>query len=164
MELKDEEIMKALECCSTKQLSKCLECKITKNGCAEFLASQALDLINRQQVEIEKLKWEKDHFEFKVDDLNGKLEKFKEYRDIKNGAYEREIEKLRAENERLNGNLFTISNACMQRRNEAIKEFAERLKMKAYRDNGLNGFLRSMVIDVNDIDNLLAEMVGGENA
>lgn len=74
------------------------------------------------------------------------------------------IDKQQAEIERLNGNLFTISNACMQRRNEAIKEFAERLKMKAYLDNGLNGFLRSMVIDVNEIDNLLKEMVGEQNA
>lgn len=46
----------------------------------------------------------------------------------------------------------------------AIEEFTERLKAKAYLDNGLNGFLRSMVIDVNDIDNLLIEKVGGENA
>ena len=53
--MSDEDIKKSLECCSTKLLSKCLECKITKNGCAEFLASQALALINRQQERIEEL-------------------------------------------------------------------------------------------------------------
>lgn len=37
------------------------------------------------------------------------------------------INRQQAEIERLNGNLFTISNACKQRRNEAIKEFADRL-------------------------------------
>lgn len=47
---------------------------------------------------------------------------------------------------------------------DGAKELAEKLKAKAYLDNGLNGFLRSMVIDVNDLDNLLAEMEGEENA
>lgn len=63
------------------------------------------------------------------------------------------INRQQAEIERLNGNLFTISNACMQRRNEAIKEFAERLKAKVD-PNWDNS------VDVEDIDNLLAEMVG----
>lgn len=75
------------------------------------------------------------------------------------------INRQQAEIERLNGNLFTISNACMQRRNEAIKEFAEKLKStyrikERYCDN------TKFVIRTfrNSIDSLLAEMVGEQNA
>lgn len=113
---------------------------------------EVLNLTNRQQSEIgllrtviEKLKWEKDHLKFKVDDLNGKLEKFKEYRDIKNRAYEREIERLQAE--------------IKQAKSEAIKEFAERLKKEAVTKCDWDN-----CVDVEDIDRLVAEMVGGKNA
>ena len=110
---------------------------------------EVLNLTNRQQSEIgllrtviEKLKWEKDHLKFKVDDLNGKLEKFKEYRDIKNRAYEREIERLQAE--------------IKQAKSEAIKEFAAKLKC------GVS--ITSGVITCADIDDLLAKMAGEQNA
>ena len=53
--MNDEKIKKALECCSSKLLSKCVDCEISKNGCQEYLASQALNLINRQQERIEEL-------------------------------------------------------------------------------------------------------------
>ena len=65
------------------------------------------------------------------------------------------LNRQQAEIERLNGNLFTISNACMQRRNEAIKEFAAKLKC------GVS--ITSGVITCADIDSLLAEMVGEQN-
>lgn len=73
------------------------------------------------------------------------------------------INRQQAEIERLNGNLFTISNACMQRRNEAIKEFAERLKAKFYTWQDKNGNWIKY-IPLGDIDNLLTEMVGERNA
>lgn len=72
-----------------------------------------------------------------------------------------------AEIERLNGNLFTISNACMQRRNEAIKEFAERLK--DYVKTQCNPYGKPIfdydtsIKILKYIESLLAEMVGEDD-
>jgi hypothetical protein len=57
--LTPEEIKKALECCS-KPYNLCDECPISNDikddcKCGENLAKNALDLINRQQAEIERL-------------------------------------------------------------------------------------------------------------
>ena len=53
--MSDEEITKALECCGDPY-SVCAECPIKDDhGCNEKLANYALDIINRQQAEIEKL-------------------------------------------------------------------------------------------------------------
>ena len=54
----DNEIIKALECCGNPY-SICAECPIKDDhGCNEQLAKYALDIINRQQAEIERLKIE----------------------------------------------------------------------------------------------------------
>ena len=51
----DNEIIKALECCGNPY-SICAECPIKDDhGCNEQLAKYALDIINRQQTEIERL-------------------------------------------------------------------------------------------------------------
>lgn len=51
-----EEIIKALECCGNPY-SICAECPIKDDhGCNEQLAKYALDIINRQQMEIDRLK------------------------------------------------------------------------------------------------------------
>ena len=107
--MSDEDIKKALECCVSTD--DCKKCPLGgTHQCYPTLEKNALDLIYRQQAEIE----------------------------------------------RLNGNLFTISNACMQRRNEAIKEFAAKLKC------GVS--ITSGVITCADIDDLLAKMAGEQNA
>lgn len=109
--MNDEAIKKALVCCL---VDDCMSCPIIRfHDCRTMLKNETISLLNRQQAGIEKLRWEKDHFEFKVDDLNGKLEKFKEYIDIKNGADERKIERLQAE--------------IKQAKTEARKEFAAEL-------------------------------------
>ena len=54
----DNEIIKALECCGG---SNCHECPI--EGCTDDIFGNALDLINRQKAEIERLKK-------KIDGLN----------------------------------------------------------------------------------------------
>ena len=53
----DNEIIKALECCNGWD-GRCLNCPLNREGtnCKEKLNSYALDLINRQKLEIEKLK------------------------------------------------------------------------------------------------------------
>lgn len=173
--MSDEEIKKCLECCISLS---CEGCPLKNNhGCLTISDENALALINRQQAEIERLKWEKDHFEFKVDDLNGKLEKFKEYRDIKNGAYEREIEKLQAviddlkheirnlecEKGQLEG---TIDFLVAEAKSEAIKEFAEKLINKLDATHDMVNLNQKIVVTdtINMVKRLEKEMVGGENA
>ena len=54
----DNEIIKALECCQIKKVNECAKCpylpKISRD-CERFLVTDALDLINRQKAEIERL-------------------------------------------------------------------------------------------------------------
>ena len=62
--MSDNDITKALECCGKGDFRNCQECKYlyieveeTEN-CNDVLARDALDLITRQQAEIERLKCE----------------------------------------------------------------------------------------------------------
>ena len=52
----DNEIIKALECCNGWD-GRCLNCPLNREGtnCKEKLNSYALDLINRQKAEVERL-------------------------------------------------------------------------------------------------------------
>lgn len=115
--MNDEEIKKCLEYCVAK--GQCKKCPLDKELlCFPVLEKNALDLINRQQAEIE----------------------------------------------RLNGNLFTISNACMQRRNEAIKEFAERLRLRVIKTRFDAMYGAVIEISNDTITELVKEMAGGEDA
>ena len=56
--LTPEEIKKALECCKPGNDEGCLNCPLANVSlpeCAEILSKEALNLINRQQAEIERL-------------------------------------------------------------------------------------------------------------
>ena len=54
-ELKDEEIIKALECCVDYE-TPCKECPLRKKrNCIDDVKKNVLDLINRQKAEIERL-------------------------------------------------------------------------------------------------------------
>lgn len=65
----DKEIIKALECHAEESLDTCSLCPLLNiEGCAYEAAEYALDLINRQQAEIERLKAFKSYF----DELYGK--------------------------------------------------------------------------------------------
>jgi hypothetical protein len=56
MNLTDNEIIKALECCNEMKASECSECPLLTVDCSEYdLYKLALDLINRQKAEIERL-------------------------------------------------------------------------------------------------------------
>ena len=61
----DNEIIKALECCSKNPLN-CRECgykgRCNRIDCYDYLKRDALDLINRQQSEIERLQTENNQF------------------------------------------------------------------------------------------------------
>ena len=58
----DNEIIKALECCATDKMDDCFQCpydnivyKPGNGGCVNRCRKDALDLINRQKAEIERL-------------------------------------------------------------------------------------------------------------
>ena len=55
MNLTDNEIIKALECCCGTAHDSCRDCPYDDIGCEDKLEKDALDLINRQKAEIERL-------------------------------------------------------------------------------------------------------------
>jgi hypothetical protein len=133
----DNEIIKAMECCSCNSVDDCDDCPRfdvddkTTVDCMCCLMREALDLINRQKAEIERL--QKD-----INVVNNV---------IKNTFL------LKADK---NNDPFAEIKA------EAIKEFAERLKEKKFELNDQNEDI-FYAVEVSDIDNLVKEMVGDIN-
>ena len=150
----DKEIIEALECCGDPY-DICANCPIPNDikddcRCCEHLANNALDLINRQQAEIERLTAVKGH----IDTL---IHRGIEYPTAE--AYEKAFQKALE-------HLYDNVNA----KSEAIKEFAERLKNEIISDtaygcdsNQHSGYY-DYTIKIGDIpeyiDNLVKEMVG----
>lgn len=133
----DEEITKALQCCS-EPCAECDECPLYCIGanCSSFeLQRYALDLINRQKAEIEKLKSKNEILSYNAD--NAFQEGLNECREL----FEPEI------------------------KFEAYKEFAERIKMSIKANvvetlcNDVKGVYNAEYV-LDDIDNLLKEIVG----
>ena len=116
----DNEIIKALEYCK---------------DCSANLNVEIIDLITRQQSEIERLK------------------------ECPKCVYEYDAEIMEYCVQGPCPNFKTVE----QIKAEAYKEFAERLKEHAYLDNGITGF-QDMVVDLSDIENIADEMVGEDNA
>ena len=113
----DNEIINALAiCCGVNNLG-CRECPLHSfysANCVKSIINKALDLINRQKAEIER--------------LQGTVEMYEEER-----KYHFEMSK--------------------QKVAEAYKEFAERLKEKAYRNN----YCQDVVLS-EEINNLVKEL------
>ena len=99
----DNEIIKTLECCTTKGV-KCSDCpafkKVDRSDCKKYFRG-AIDLINRQQAEIERYEREN----------NSKFDKWKLLDDRTKQRY---------------AELYEEAKSAVK--SEAIKEFAERLK------------------------------------
>lgn len=178
----DKEILKGLECCAIKH--DCNECpyKVEKCELLNSILSDALDLINRQQAEIEKL--QSMNRDLKVDTFNIE-EQLKDvteeficqqtvYNDLSNIIKEKnaEIDRLKNENEILSLNADNAFQDGMNEaqdlyaeqvkaevKSEAIKEYKEKLKEHAYLDSGITGY-QAMVVDLSDIENIADEMVG----
>ena len=135
----DSEIIKALEMCSSENEAACRNCpqyvKCT-SGCIAELMKFALDLIKRQQAEIDRLTVE-------LQAMRGAA-----------NSYKAEVERLKKETEQFAnvGKLYSEVKA------EAIKEFAERLK--ANRPH-LNTGEQVFYIRPEAVDDLVKEMIGG---
>lgn len=115
MEYTDKEIIKALECCTNYEKQEdCIGCPIRSECNPNVLEKYALDLINRQKAIIEKSE-KVEHFADKtIETANAEIERL-----------EKELLKCKLEKEMLYQTVEEIKS-------EAIKEFAEMLKEKAY--------------------------------
>ena len=150
----DEQIIKALECCIKHDCDEC--CLIDYSNDADVCQTkhmkETLDLINRQQAEIEKLSVE-------LVGMRGSCNSYKMHYD--NAKIE--IESLKADkiiaerHEKDARELYKdVVIQLKTAKSEAIKEFAERLKEHLKGNGGL-----FCVTTMNaKIDNLVKEMVG----
>ena len=123
----DKDIISSLEVIATT--CNCNECKIRSGkwgtcNCSETTANAALDLINRQKAEIERLR-----------------------------------------GSTIVNNIMESQRIKREAKAEAVKEFAEKLKLHSYimSDESQTGIINSYsVVTVNQIDNILKELVGNE--
>lgn len=126
----DNEIIKCLQICSTYG-GKCTACpayvKVDRSKCKQVLVG-ALDIINRQQAEIERLK------------------------ECPKCVYEYDGEMTEYCSQSPCPNFKTVEEI----KSEAVKEFAERLKEKAYQFPCAIGV--EYAVTIRAIDDLLKEM------
>ena len=164
----DNEIIKALECCSKNE--PCNICSYDKKEKDEFvccskLMLDAFDLINRQKAEIERFKNRQKPTGasgYKIE--NGKVVFFTNMLGGCKVIKENLEEVVKTLNELLqecySKDEIAFALKCKTEelktaKAEAIKEFAERLKETSTRDAGVWWVMEE------DIDNLAKEMVGG---
>ena len=134
-EMSEKNIIKALQICTSQHLGCEDGCPYREVGvreCEWALQTDSLKLIKHQQAEIERMS--QPVFIMETTEMT-----------------DEEIKRLRNKPA-----MLTIKPSDDTIRNEAITEFAERLKEKA--DRGF--FLEHSYVDVEDIDNTLKEMVG----
>lgn len=133
----DNEIIKAMQCVIGNEVL-CSECTYQKvlpfPSCRMMCAKNALDLINRQKAEIERLQKKANTPFAKITFDRDKLQEIVD-------EYVKNIE-------------IDINMA----KSEAIKEFAERLKEKCYEDFQETYEMLSPYVTDDDIDNLVKEM------
>ena len=136
--LPDAEIIKALECCIDVNGANCHKCPYDK--CCSYpesvMLKDTLDLINRQEAEIERLK--------------------KDSKDI--DEFARNICKERLLQGKAIADFESLRRYIEMQKAEAYKEFAEKVKAEfchgyTYLEIGEKAFIK-------DIDNLLKEMEG----
>lgn len=129
----DNEIIKALECCNEIKISNCDECPLLYDECSKYdLYKLALDLINRQRAEIDR--------------LNGCVKSEDEVRAIMKSQMTPMVNEIVNEQ---------FDKAVKLAKAEAIKELVKRLK-----DRVVKKYAYTDVRIFNEIDNLVNEMVG----
>lgn len=141
MEVRDNEIIKALECCQVDE--SCKGCpsqrKFGKDAICPHLNELAVDLINRQKAETEALKDDVEFLDKNNDELIRETERLQKAIKVQDIMIEQQDYKIKSA------------------KAEARKEFAERLKEKV-------GFPKDTILGKlvysDEIDNLLAEMEG----
>ena len=151
----DNEIIKALECCTSWGCgTSCADCSLQNTGCIHFnKLGETLDLINRQREMLkeksEKITIYRGCIEWQAKEIN---------------RQKAEIERFQAENklfvvykgQRGFGKVFFFRELEKQIKAEAIKEFAERLKKESIEICSRYDW----AVEECTIDRILKEMVG----
>ena len=139
----DNEIIKFMQCVIGND-ANCSECAYQKTlpfpSCRRTCAKDALDLINRQKAEIERLQMDNKQLQSDVINANQNWDHIK-------GLWECEKEKVESAKQK-------VICACKMLntvKSEAIKEFAEKLKNR-------NTTMDKRIISVEIVDNLVKEM------
>lgn len=111
----DEQIIKALECCSTDvRENTCPKCAFyKKHRCSTLMLNAVSDLINRQKA--------------RTKELEKRISYLEESIDCSRKEYNRSLQKMQ------------------QLKSEAIKEFAEQLKETAYSYSDISGYRSTVV-------------------
>ena len=136
----DNEIVKALECCSYDNcFMLCDECPLKNDGCVDVLIPSVLSLIKRQQAEIKVC--ERIVRDLHLDDL------------------EREAIQATA----VTAAIRDMERALETAKAKAVREFAERLKERFAEKLGNTKESFACFSICREIDNLVTEMVGVDN-
>lgn len=155
--LTDNEIIKALECCEIAYDQDCTECPLYPDdgeiACREVLREEALDLITRQQAELENLKVENQSLRTAGNSLKMHYEEA-----------QAKIERLNAENmltisERnaFRTSFYDVLKQLKIARSEAVKEFTKRLKEFMHNKFKALDEYEFEYITERDIDNFVKE-------
>ena len=171
----DNEIIKALECCGKPVNEECCsECPYHLGGeenCHKLLGD-IIDLINRQQAEIERLN---EHYKNLAKasirhafDTENDRQLLHEYQNIFLGlgyglkeVQDPELKEIKSWKDRAIWHFKRcdeLNKELKTAKSEAIKEFAERLNEEAQIADCFDSY--NMVVGTHSIENLLKEMVG----
>ena len=141
----DEEVIKALECCSKDNVKDCDACPYedmeTKTYCVNELIKDALDLINRQKAEIDILIRKHDTLLDEIAEKQAQIERLREH--CLNCG------------EKTTRTILMLQEILGTARAEAIREFAERFKDK-YKKPFF--YLGSYEQFMREVDDLVKEM------
>lgn len=156
----DNEIIKALECCGDPD-SICAECPIKDDcGCNEHLANYALDLITRQQADIDRLQ---SMNQIKLDaiyDLQAEIKRLNSINDEKFNQWNMLAEKTKQHY----ADLYNEAKDILK--SEAVKEVGDKLKNKIKIECNPYGKptldYDSGIAIMRYIDNLVKEIVNNE--
>ena len=138
----DKEIIKAMECCKKDD---CDNCPNDFGNCYANLSGYSLDIINRQQAEIERLRKEVNLVSIQFQDAQERYEEV-----------QTEIEQWKEEANKYQKLWCIAIDDIETAKSEIYKEFAEHLK-----ERWSNNYYDSPDVDFDEfIDNLLKEMEG----
>ena len=154
-----EIIVEALEHCIKGNCSGCPNLATEYCSTPKKFQEEVLNLINRQQAELDNLK--RDTIP-KLQDSLKRANKYGLETDKENEQLKAEIERLQEDSKRLKKVQMQLDDAMKTYstiKAEAIKEYKEKLREHAYIDSGITGF-QEVVVDLSDIENIADEMVG----